>query len=163
MGASRSWKRPGDRPSPRASRRSQSHQHLDFSLVKLIEDLRTPAFRSAGKHVWAVLSDYISGICDANMPPFPHTTLCSGPPPSHHRLGSGPRAVCRSPHHGSGTCLTTGKGDREAQAAIQGRGHSTVPSAVRTGGSGSLPGAQGGAQVGTGPSCSAGNPVRAEG
>lgn len=110
MGASRSWKRPGDRPSPRASRRSQSHQHLDFSLVKLIEDLRTPAFRSAGKHVWAVLSDYISGICDANMPPFPHTTLCSGPLPltpqaglrAQGRVPLSPSWLWNLPHHWEG-------------------------------------------------------------
>lgn len=38
VGASRSWSRPGSRLSPGASRRSQSHQHLDFSFAELIEN-----------------------------------------------------------------------------------------------------------------------------
>ena len=106
------------------------------------------------------MSHCVCGIRDAHTPPPPLPRALGrhfSHPPARARAGCSPpqHGIPHPPRHCKGRC--------EVQAGVRGRGHSTVPSVVRTSGSGPLPGAQGGAEVALGPSCSARNSVRAGG
>lgn len=136
MGASRSWKRPGSRFSPRASKRSESQ----ISLVKLVWNF-WPSERKANTSGLFEATRLVEFVMLTPVPPSPLlspspcTTERPGPPPPTPRpdLTAGKGALC-CPLHSQDW-------------------HRSEP----------LLGAQGGVGVGTGtdPSCSARNPVSA--